>query len=107
MIVRITRARVRPRNEAAAFGILRTVAASTPKPDGVDSLHIARRAMADGDELVAVTVWRDLEALQSLMGSDFQKPGFVPELDQLLEDVTVDLYETIVDQFEGLEAIAT
>jgi quinol monooxygenase YgiN len=106
MIVRITRARIRPRNEAAAFELLRTFAASTRTPDGLDSIHVGRRATVVGDELVAVTVWRDLEALQDSLGPDFEKPGFVPELDRLLEDVTVELYETIVDQFEDIEATA-
>jgi heme-degrading monooxygenase HmoA len=106
MIVRITRARIRPRNEASAFEMLRTVAASTRRPDGLDSIHIGRRATSDGDELVVVTVWRDLEALQDSLGPDFEKPAFAPELDGFLEDVTVELYETIVDQFEDLEAIA-
>lgn len=105
MIVRITRARIQPRNEAAAFQILRTLAASTRTPDGMDSIHVGRRATVDGDEVVAVTVWRDLEALQDSLGPDFEKPGFAPELDRFLEEVTVELYETIVDQFEDIEAI--
>jgi len=106
MIVRITRAGIRPRNEAAAFEILRSFAASTRRPDGLDSIHVGRRASVDGDELVAVTVWRDLEALQDSLGPDFEKPGIVPELDRILEDVTVELYETIVDQFDDMGTIA-
>jgi quinol monooxygenase YgiN len=107
MIVRITRARILPRNEAAAFEILRTAAESARKPEGLMSLHLARRASTDGDELVAVTVWRDVDALQEAMGPDFEKPGFLPEIYRFLEDVTVEMYETIVDQFEDLEAIGT
>lgn len=102
MIVRITRAAIRPNSEAAAFSILRDATAATGRPDGLEAVFIARRGSGKLNELVAVTVWRDADALTSVIGPGWEKPAFLPALDPLLIDATVDHYETVAEAYEDL-----
>jgi hypothetical protein len=103
VIVRISRARIKPNNESAAFQILRDAAGAAPRPPGLEALFLARRMSNSGNELVAVTVWDDLDAMISVMSDDWQHPRFLPSLDPLLEDPSVEHFETIVESYESLK----
>ena len=105
MIVRISRARIKPNNEAAAFKILRDVLGTVDRPAGLEALFISRRMANGGNELVAISVWRDLDAMVAVMTDDWQRPRFLPSLDPLIENPSVEHYETIVEDFEALRAI--
>jgi hypothetical protein len=107
VIVRISRARIKPNNEAAAFQILREGSAGTARPPGLEALFLARRMSSAGDELLAVTVWSDLESMIAVMSDDWQHPRFLPSLDPLLEDASVEHFETIVESYETLKDIGT
>lgn len=106
MIVRITRASIRPNSEATAFGILRDATAGSARPDGLEAVFIARRGSGKLNEFVAVTVWRDAEALTTVMGAGWERPAFLPALDPFLIDASVDHYETIAESFEDVLTIA-
>jgi heme-degrading monooxygenase HmoA len=105
MIVRISRARIKPNNEAAAFQILREASGATGRPPGLEALFISRRMANGGNELVAISVWSDLEAMASVMTDDWQRPRFLSSLDPLLEDPSVEHYETIVADYDALKSI--
>ena len=105
MIVRISRARIKPNNEAAAFQILREASGATARPPGLEALFISRRMAESGNELLAITVWSDLEAMTSVLTDDWQRPRFLATLDPLLEDPSVEHYETIVEDYEALKTI--
>ena len=105
MIVRISRARIKPNSEAAAFQILREASSGFDRPQGLEALFISRRMATTGNELVAITVWADIEAMIAVMTDDWQRPRFLPTLDPLLEDASVEHYETIVEDFEDLKSV--
>jgi hypothetical protein len=105
VIVRITRARIKPNSEAAAFQILRDASSASGRPPGLEALLISRRMSTAGNELVAISVWADLEAMTAVLTDDWQRPRFLPSLDPLLEDRSVEHYETIVEDFEDLKSL--
>jgi len=108
LIVRITRATIRPNNEPEAFTILRDATAGAGRPAGLEAVFIARRGHGTSglNELVAVTVWRDAAALAAVIGPTWERPSFLPALDPLLVNATVDHYETVAESFDDLMAIA-
>jgi hypothetical protein len=105
MIVRLSRARLRRDREDGAFEFLRKASSAGPKPAGMEAMFIGRRTGADADEIVAITVWRDLDALISIFGSSWSEPGFFPELDDAIIDSTVEHFETIAERYEDLSVI--
>jgi hypothetical protein len=107
VIVRISRARIKPNSESAAFQILREASAETRRPPGLEALFLARRMSNSGNELVAVTVWLDLDSMTAVMSDDWQRPRFLPALDPLLEDASVEHFETIVEGYESLKNLGT
>src|SRR5690242_14106264 len=107
MIVRITRAKIRPNSEAAVFEILREASKGVARPPGMEGLHFGRRMSQDGNELVSITFWTDLEMLQAAMGTSMEVASFLPALQPHLLDATVEHFETIIDRFEELGALPT
>jgi heme-degrading monooxygenase HmoA len=105
MIVRVTRAKIRPNAESAVFEILRRVSTGVRRPDGMDSLHFGRRMSASGNELISITIWTDLAALEAAMGTSMEVAAFLPELQPYLLEGTVEHFETITDRFEELAEI--
>ena len=106
MIVRITRAKVRRDAEARAFEAVRAISADVGKPEGLEGLLIGRRSLDEGNELIAISIWSDIEPLRAAFGENFAKPGLGRVLDDLVTDPTVELYETVVESWAGLEHIA-
>lgn len=106
MIVRISRARIKPQTESAVFEVLRAATAGNTRPPGMHSIMIGRRMDDSGNELVAITVWTDVEALQASMGPNYQTAQFFPALDAYLLDPSVEHFETVVDTFEDLKTPA-
>ncbi|MEA2577327.1 MAG: hypothetical protein QOD78_915 [Chloroflexota bacterium] len=105
MIVRLSRARLRRDREDGAFEYLRTASSAGPRPDGMEAMFIGRRTGADADELLAITVWRDLDALIAIFGPSWSEPSFFPELKDAIIDSTVEHFETIAERYEDLRAI--
>jgi heme-degrading monooxygenase HmoA len=106
MIVRIARARVRRDAEARAFEAARAISADVGKPEGLEGLLIARRSTDEGNELIAISMWSDIEPLRAAFGENFSKPGLGRLLDEFVTEPTVELYETVVESWAGLEHIA-
>lgn len=105
MIVRLSRARLRRDREDGAFEFLRKASSAGPKPAGMEAMFVGRRTGTDADEIVAITVWRDLDALISIFGPSWSEPGFFPELDDAIIDSTVEHFETIAERYEDLSVI--
>jgi hypothetical protein len=99
MIVRISRATVHPNCEAPVFEALRkAVAAGPPGLDGLEAFYITRHAVSGRNEVVAISVWRDTEALAAAMGPEWHKPAFLPSIDALLDDASVEHLESIAEE---------
>jgi len=107
MIVRVTRAKIRPNAEAAVFTILRDVSKGISRPPGMEALYFGRRMSAQGNELVSITIWTDIQALHAAMGTSMEVAAFLPQLQPHLIDASVEHFETIVDRFEELERIGS
>jgi hypothetical protein len=105
MIVRLSRARPRRDREDGAFEFLRKASSAGPKPDGMQAMFSGRRTGADADELVAITVWRDLDALIAIFGATWAEPSFFPQLKEAIIDSTVEHFETIAERYEDLSTI--
>jgi hypothetical protein len=105
MIVRVSRARLRRDREDGAFEFLRKASSAGPKPDGMEAMFIGRRTGTDADEVVAITVWRDLDALMAIFGPSWAEPSFFPQLKEAIIDSTVEHFETIAERYEDLSGI--
>jgi len=102
MIVRVSRARLRREKEDGAFEFLRKAASSGDRPDGMEAMFIGRRTAPGADEILAITVWRDLNTLIAVFGPTWSQPGFFPQLQDAIIDSTVEHFETIAEQYEDL-----
>ena len=105
MIIRLTRAGIRPEREAEAFERLRQVSAGIGRPEGMEALYLGRRTEGRRVDLVAITVWRDMTALQAIVGRTWQTASFMPDLDPMLIDPTVEHFETLAEVFEDLPSL--
>jgi hypothetical protein len=105
MIVRVSRARLRRDREDGAFEFLRKAASSEVRPDGMEAMFIGRRTGAEADEIVAITVWRDLDALIATFGPGWAAASFYTELQGAIIDSTVEHFETIAERYEDLKTL--
>jgi hypothetical protein len=105
VIIRISRGRIRPGTEAEVFSRLRG-ASEAGRPDGLEAFFLGRHLTADGLELVAITVWRDIETLIGIMGDGWESPKWLPGLEELVTNSSVEHLETAVEDFESLSTIA-
>ncbi|HEV7809322.1 MAG TPA: hypothetical protein VGO64_01880 [Candidatus Limnocylindrales bacterium] len=88
--------------ESEVFTLLREGAAGLPRPRGMQLLVIARRRTEGSTELVATSIWDDVEAIRASMGAAYQEPHFFPALDALVEDPSVAHFETVLHGWEDL-----
>lgn len=99
MIVRILKGRVDRGHVAIFREHVRRVVRDARKRDGLVYAHVGRQAYADaGEEMVFVSVWRDLEAIYSWLG--------VTDLLQtpMLDDGRHDAFERLeLQHYEVLE----
>lgn len=102
MILRVTRARIKPNMEAAVFELLRAAADGLTRPRGMQLLVIGRRRMEGWTELVATTIWDDVEAIRASMGAAYEEAQFFPALDALVESPSVEHFETVLHGWEEL-----
>jgi hypothetical protein len=105
VIIRITRAKIRPNAEPQVFAILREVSKGVRQPAGMNALYFGRRMSVDGNQLMSLTIWDDIATLQSAMGTSMEVAAFLPQLQPYLMEATVEHFETIVDRFEELQDI--
>ena len=105
MIVRLSRARLRRDREDGAFEFLRRAASAGGRPQGMETMFVGRRTGADADEIVAITVWRDLEAIAAVFGPTWSEPNAFPELKNAVINSTVEHFETIAERYEDLAAL--
>ncbi|MEA2608238.1 MAG: hypothetical protein QOJ75_481 [Chloroflexota bacterium] len=99
MIIRISRGRVRPGTEGDVFSRLRSATESRGRPEGMEAVYIGRHLTADGLDLVAITVWNDIEALISVMGEGWESAKWLPNIEELVTHSTVEHWETAVEDF--------
>ena len=71
----------------------------------MEAMFIGRRTGAAADEIVAITVWRDLDTLIAIFGPSWSEPSFFAEMKDAIIDSTVEHFETIAERYEDLSVI--
>ena len=107
VIIRISRGRVRTGGEGEVFARLRAASEGHERPDGLQALFIGRHLTTDGLELVAITVWSNVEALIAVMGEGWESPKWLAGIEDLVTHSTIEHLEAAVENFEafvGLES---
>ena len=106
MITRITRGKLRANTEPRVFELLREATKANPRPPGMLGLSISRQVKDGGViELVAVTIWRDVEAMSAVMGPQWSEPTWLPSLREAIADSSLEILETIVSSYEDLPSV--
>jgi hypothetical protein len=107
LITRITRGVLHPNSEGRVFEILRDATRATPRPRGMLGMSISRQVRGKTTELVAVTIWEDIEAMAAVMGPSWNEPSWMPGLRESVSDSTIEILETVVSSYEELATAAT
>ena len=104
VIIRISRGRIRAGTEAEVFARLRGASEAGGLPAGLEAFFVGRHLTADGLEMVAITVWSDIEALIGVMGDGWESPRWLAGVDELVTHSSVEHFETALEDFEALGA---
>ena len=105
MITRITRGRVLRNSESRVFELLRVATEASPRPPGLLGLSISRQVKDGVTELVAVTVWQDIEAMSAVMGPQWSEPTWLPPLREAIAESTLEILETVVSSYDDLSSV--
>ena len=107
MITRITRGTLHRNAEARVFDVLRQAVDGTNAPPGLLSFSLSRHVKDSSlVELVAITVWEDIEAMAVVMGPNWREPSWMTGLADSIEDSSVEILEGIVFGYENLPTLA-
>jgi hypothetical protein len=104
VIIRIGRFRIRGGSEEQVMAIVRAATARFGQPDGLEYLQIGRRLEDRSEYLVAISVWRDLEALTAALGPDVRQPVGLSGFEPYVESSVVEHYESVTVGLEELLA---
>jgi hypothetical protein len=105
LITRITRGTVRPHSEQRAFDILREATRANPRPPGLLGVSISRHVVGGVTELVAVSIWRDLDAMVAVIGPGWREPTWLPGIADAIDKSSLEILETVVSSYEELANI--
>ena len=104
MITRITRGTLRPNTEGRVFEVLRDATRASPRPPGLLGVSISRHVTGKVTELVAVSIWSDVDAMVAVMGDKWREPAWLPGLSEFMIDSTLEILETVMSSYEELRA---
>jgi heme-degrading monooxygenase HmoA len=104
VIIRVSRSRIRDGSEEQVMAIVRAAVSRADQPDGLEYAQMGRRLEDRSEMLVAVSVWRDLEALTAALGPDWHQVTTLPGLEEYIESSAVEHYETIAAGLDELLA---
>jgi hypothetical protein len=93
---------LRPNTEARVFEVLRTATEANPRPDGLLGVSLSRKVTPKGTELVAVTIWHDLEMMAAVIGPRWREPTWLPGLEECIAESSLEILETVVSSYEDL-----
>jgi quinol monooxygenase YgiN len=107
VIIRISRGQVRPDAEGDVVARLRAATEGRRRPEGLHALFIGRHLTSTGTELVAITVWRDAQAMIEMLGDGWESSRWLPGVDdELMTHSSVEHFETAVEDFDPITAFA-
>jgi PAS domain-containing protein len=97
--LRLTRIPIKPNAEAAYYETVRGWADRLLDETGLVAFSLGRRVVGRQDDIVAVQMWQDEEALRDAAGKDVDKPMGAPELSKFWAA------EPAIEHFDALTAI--
>jgi hypothetical protein len=106
MITRITRGTLRPNTEGRVFEVLRDATRANPRPPGLLGVSISRHVNGTVTELVAVSIWSDVDAMTAVLGEKWREPTWLPGLTESIVDSRLEILETVVSSYEELTTAA-
>jgi hypothetical protein len=106
MITRITRGTLRPNTEGRVFELLRDATRANPRPPGLLGVSISRHVHGKVTELVAVSIWSDVDAMAAVIGEKWREPTWLPGLSESIVDSRLEILETVVSSYEELKTAA-
>ena len=65
---------LRPNTEGRVFEVLRDATRANPRPPGLLGVSISRHVTGKATELVAVSIWADVDAMVAVMGEKWREP---------------------------------
>jgi hypothetical protein len=107
MVTRITRGTLHKHTEARVFDLLRRAVEGSGAPRGLLSFSLSRRVKdSSAVELVAITIWQDMETMTAVMGPRWREPAWLAGLGDSIEDASLEILEGIVFGYENLASLA-
>ncbi len=97
--LRLTRIPIRPNTEASYYEAVRQWAERLLDEHGLVAFSLGRRVVGRQDDIVAVQVWQDEEALRDAAGADLGKPMGGAELSRFWAA------EPAIEHFDALTAV--
>ena len=83
------------------FEVLRTAFEGMPQPVGLRSFTLNRHVRGTSTvELVAVTVWDDVDAMEATIGPRWREPSWIPGLEGSIDEQSVEILEAVVFGYE-------
>ena len=97
--LRLTRIPIRPNTESAYYEAVRQWADRLLDEHGLVAFNLGRRVVGRQDDIVAVQIWQDEEALRDAAGTDVAKPMGGAELSRFWAA------EPAIEHFDALTAV--
>jgi heme-degrading monooxygenase HmoA len=102
MILRVTRARVRPDHEHYVLDVLREMTASMGAIPGLRSAEFGRALEDDVMWFVAITRWDSLDAIRAVYGESWLTASILPGSENYILETKVEHFETALDDITDL-----
>jgi hypothetical protein len=109
VIVRVSRARIKPGMDEQVFALLKKRTDDGGKPPlGQRGVLIATRQADDpsGTEIFALTLWEDEDSMAAALGPDWRRAVTFASFQELLTDAESQHYETLATRWEELTHLA-
>jgi PAS domain-containing protein len=97
--LRLTRIPIRPNTEASYYDAVRQWADRLLDDHGLVAFSLGRRVIGRQDDIVAVQVWQDEDALRDVAGTDLERPMGSAELSRFWAA------EPAIEHFDALTAV--
>ncbi len=104
VILRVTRARVRPDHEGYVLEVLRKMTASMGAIPGLRSAEFGRALEDDVMWFVAITRWDSIDAIRAVYGESWLNATILPGSEDYILETKVEHFETALDDITELVA---
>lgn len=107
VIIRVARGHVRQDAEGEVVARLRAAVEGRGRPEGLHALFIGRHLTSAGMELIAITVWRDANAIAEVLGHGWESSKWMAGVDEHMSNSSVEHWESAVEEFDPAVAFSS